>query len=1004
MRFAIPFRTSAVLVALALVGALATAPPRAAARPADGGLAVEFEDGAQAPAHGWTQDDGCPARTGASAARPLRGPLERAWKASLSEGTLEGDPLAWKDRVYLVERTPKRRVLRVLSAASGGDRGRLGFETTVPLSPCVGEGRVVLQTSPTVVEGLSVGGSSLARRWKVVAQRGLGAPTMIRDEVYLVRDGVLERWAYGANAPTWPKSPDAADAVRVEAGGAEGSPPRFPRPSLRGSSVFVTSGHDLVEVERSSGATLGRASFEDDLGGDAARIVVAAGDVFVRRAAPGASPEADALRAARPSAGTLEPLSSLPLRAGLATAGPAWIGAVDGGGEGGGERGRRLCGGRTQGIESEPFVLAGPGLHDEFVLPVAPTWVPGAVYVGLRAFAFPSLSVLRVSGPTTVSRAIPLRDRLIVAETPALVSAWRAVRRADEPVALGAPPAGKAAPIAFKACRAALEDGRVLDGPFSFDPKANVFRSTKPGELAGCPARDVDTVLGNDAPRKVLFAPRPAGAAIGVTAIVRAETAKAVLALVPTALAAGDTDLARRALATALELGAPDADVGKAEATVAPVEASPPARDDEKAAAALAELERLALRETDVLLDVAEAMPKDAPIEVVAALVRAALQRDPESERAATWIRARLPSCLVVPTPFLAQEWLDFVEVRGRLQVRVWGVHKESHEPWASEGEPPSIESDVFRKFWSAYGMWPADTPIVAFECGPLEVFAPLERPGAIVKCLALGRLVADTLDATFAPMGPPRTDAEKLPLLMFSTREQYLEFSRPGGEADRADGLENTAGHYSPSDNVTRIFFPDDDDEDSVPGVYAHELTHHWIERRRPGAQENARGERSSSTPGYFVVEGFADFVRGFVFDVAARRATPENPHCDYADVLTGVAPEALIAWPSLLTMSQKEFHDLSAEQLIPVPRRWRLGPAGATVPIALFYDQASAVVAYLYLAENGKHRKALFDFLYAYYAGKAQADMLSKSTGLSSEELGKRALAWCRDLAKKG
>ena len=33
---------------------------------------------------------------------------------------------------------------------------------------------------------------------------------------------------------------------------------------------------------------------------------------------------------------------------------------------------------------------------------------------------------------------------------------------------------------------------------------------------------------------------------------------------------------------------------------------------------------------------------------------------------------------------------------------------------------------------------------MVALECGPLVVFSPLERPGAIVRCLALGRLVAE--------------------------------------------------------------------------------------------------------------------------------------------------------------------------------------------------------------------------------------------------------------------
>jgi hypothetical protein len=33
---------------------------------------------------------------------------------------------------------------------------------------------------------------------------------------------------------------------------------------------------------------------------------------------------------------------------------------------------------------------------------------------------------------------------------------------------------------------------------------------------------------------------------------------------------------------------------------------------------------------------------------------------------------------------------------------------------------------------------------------------------------------------------------------------------------------------------------------------------------------------------PGYRVVEGFADFVRGFRWDVDGQRAEPENPRAE--------------------------------------------------------------------------------------------------------------------------
>ncbi len=1004
-----PVRRLALVGIVALVGVAQGRPSPARAAPADARLAVDFEEGAQAPAYGWSQDDGCPARTGASAARPLRGALERAWRFVTKEGTIEGEPLAWKDRVFVVERAAKRRIVRVIAAATGVEKGSFAVDASAPLFPSVGEGRIVLKTSATTVEALNVGDASPSRRWKITAKEGIGAATLVRDEVYVVRDGVLERWAYGASAPAWPRDAAGSGAIKVErdvpAAGAAAAPPRYPRPSVRGGSVFVTSGAELVEVDRATGAERGRASFESAVDPETSRVVVAAKDVFVRRGAPVAAGGVDTHRFARSSPGSFEGRSGLSLPQGLVTAGSAWIAVVEDGGE------RRLCGYRAAQPDDEPaYLFAAKGTHDEFVATMPLTYAPGTVYAGLRAFAVPSLTVLRPTGSAVASRAIPIRDRVLVVENPTTLAAWREVRGADERMCVRppAPAAGAGAPISLKACRAALDDGRILDGPFTYDPKANLFRATKPGEVVSCPARAVQAVLSSDSPRRLLLACRPSDAAAGVTAFARAEEAKELVAVAVAATAAGDAELARRALGGAVEHGAIEADVRAAEAAVTALEASPKPRDEAKAAEATAHLEALAHREPDLLVEVADALPKEASVDVGVELVRAAVDREPEHAGAAKWVRARLPKELPLPEPLRLDEWLDFIAVRGRLKVRVWGMSKDNQTVWGSNEDKPSDDSPLFKDFFAARSTWPGDVDVVAFECGPLVVFSPLERPGSIVRCLALGRLVSDTLDKVFEPIAPPRKDAESLILHLFSNQKQYLEQSRPlgpAGEAERADGLESTAGHYSPSDNVTRMYFPDDEENAAeVPGVYAHELTHHWLERRRPGPGGADRGDRSSSAPGYWVVEGFADFVRGFVFDVDAQKAVAENPRAEYADCLSGIAPDALIPWGTCLGMTQAEFAKLSMEDSIPVARRWRLGPTGRTVPKVLFYDQGSATCAYLYLAENQKHRKALLDFVYAYYQGQTKADTLERSTGLTAEELGKRVVAWCRELVKKG
>ena len=624
---------------LAFVGVGPACPPSARAEPGDERLAVAFEDGAQAPAHGWTQDDGCPARTGASAARPLRGELERAWKVTSKEGPFEGEPRAWKDRVFVVERGKTRRLVRVLAASSGAERARFAVDGASPVFPTVGEGRLLLKTSPTTVEALSVGDAILTRRWKITAKEAIGAATLLRDEVYVVRDGVLERWAFGASVPTWPKSAESTDAIRVDrdvvpAGAA--AAPRYPRPSLRGGSVFVTSGGELIEVDRVSGTVRGRAAFAGAVDPERSGVVVTAQDAFVRRGFPRSADSDDTAWFVRSSPGSLEARPGLTLPAGLVAAGPAWVALVEEG------KARRLCGFRGGGADA-PSVFAGNGIHDEFTAEIPPTYVTGAIYQGLRAFAVPSLTVLRSPATPVASRAIPLRDRLLLLESPTVLSSWRALRSGDDKLLVRPPsmPAGSSAAVALKGCRAALDDGRVLEGPFTYDPKANVFKSSKAGELPSGPARTVLAVLTCDTPRKLVFAFRPSEAAAGVASIARAESAKELLALVPAAVAAGDAELARRILGSAVESGASDAEVAPVDATVVALEATPRAKDDAKATDVTTRLEALARREADVLVAVAEALPKEAPADVGVALVGAPGGRPPAPAGAPPRGRAR---------------------------------------------------------------------------------------------------------------------------------------------------------------------------------------------------------------------------------------------------------------------------------------------------------------------------------------------------------------------------
>jgi hypothetical protein len=334
---------------------------------------------------------------------------------------------------------------------------------------------------------------------------------------------------------------------------------------------------------------------------------------------------------------------------------------------------------------------------------------------------------------------------------------------------------------------------------------------------------------------------------------------------------------------------------------------------------------------------------------------------------------------------------VDFVEGFDPAVLGVYG-------PKAALG--PDVP-EAAREALAAYrASWRDD--LVGFRNGPLLVVSPPERPAAISRCLAVGRVVSDTLDELFSSVGPRRADEEVMVLQLFPTQGEYLAQSRgrtEPGEPGGFGGLEHTAGHFSPSENVTRIFWGSDAED--VIGTYAHELTHHWIERRRPSSPRAPESLGRAGSRGYWVVEGFADFVKAFDYDAAPGKAEPRNPRADYADAVAGVAEADLVPWADLFEMPQRAAYSMSHEFDVKVALRWRLGSEARHSKVTLYYAQSAAATAYLFLADGGRHRAALLDYVYDHYAGAADPDAFLKSLGLTANELGARIRAWCRDLA---
>ena len=980
-----------------------------------GSSAIKWADGSRAASDTWSQDDGCPARTGATETEPMTGPREVAWKFNVT-GEVEGEPLAWKGRTFVVERSGGKRTLHVLSTVTGAEKFKQAFDSNVPLAPCLTEGRILLRTTPRTLVAYAVGEKALVSRWTFTAKSAMGPPTALRDEVYVVVDGVLSRLTQGSAEAVWPKggaTPVKAEGVTVAATAAAGKSPgmasatEFPRPSVRDTSVFLATGTRLVEVERRDGTVRREGRLSEKADPRLARVIVGLADVMVVCGVKFHEGErdADTVRLGLADSGPFDEHRPLSLPFGIASLGRDWVAAVG--------RGKTSAlvltlfeGVSTDTDESRDVVNA--TMHPEFLdAKVPPTTAGDVVLVGGRIFDAHSLELIRPEPLPCVSRVIPLLDRLVTVETKNRVTAWKSTAKIAEitPLRLFGI-AGK--PMSIAAAHVMLDDGRVVAGACSIDAKSGALLcasksaaadkppdtakpagGAKPAAANSWPLTAVRALLSDDTPRVLLLANRPSDAADAIALIARAESAGDLLALVPAAVESNDAALARRVLSVATDHGAAFAEISKLESSVAALESRAPECIAEKASDVEGRLTALIAREPDLLIEAASSLPAEAPSAYGLTLVRAAAYRAPYHAGATTWIRDHLPKGLSPRSMPDLGEWIDFIEFNPTGKVLILGPKMKI---------PDTVPAAVGEKLDDAWANWRQD--VVGFLNGPLLVISPPEHPSAISRCLTYGRIVSDELDAEFASIGPRKAEDEILVLHLFPNKPEYLNQSikeRNQEPGQGFGGLENTAGHYSPSANVTRIFFPVGQG-DSVIGTYTHELTHHWIGRRRPLRSADETMEDHAGGPGYFVVEGYADFVRSFAYDPAAGKANPDNPRAEYADVVAACPPASLVPWDKEFAMPQHEAYAMIEQGEVKLALRWRMGNQSHFSLGTLYYAQAAATTAYLYLADGGKYRPALMKHLYDHYAGASDPDALLKVCGCGADELGARIVAWCR------
>src|SRR5206468_5356567 len=112
-----------------------------------------------------------------------------------------------------------------------------------------------------------------------------------------------------------------------------------------------------------------------------------------------------------------------------------------------------------------------------------------------------------------------------------------------------------------------------------------------------------------------------------------------------------------------------------------------------------------------------------------------------------------------------------------------------------------------------------------------------------------------------------------------------------------------------------SRIFLPASKDAfRQVMFTYAHELTHHWIQERCPLFRPSEAGG-SDDEPGYWIVEGMAEMVAQFRWDLANRTFETLDPRGEALDTVASAAPEHLVPRERLFAISPRQLPDLPLE-----------------------------------------------------------------------------------------
>ncbi len=963
--------------------------------------AEQYESGLP-PAGCWTMEGGSPARSGASRLPGIRDGVLEAWSQTIGEdgASIDEEPRVWDYRIYVSVRSPKHMSLHVLGLSNGKPLADpVTVESNLKLEPSVWNDIVLIRTGSRSLGAFRLAEGTLEEIWSVETDGDVFSPMLIDGDVFALVGTDIVCWSVrDEKQPRWRAKGDYRGPLAcrgytvlakvIDDQGNLYAVPLYRDHPLERKRLFLRT---LSSADRGQLGNMGTLAIHDK-------------QVFAHFPVPFRSKEDNSARHVMwlrrlDEFGELQKLGWIDHMKLPVEVGTSWITR---------DRDKRnrvqlifceLAEGKTDVYTS--FSLSQGKYHRSYATTPRPcTAVEGCVYSGERAFDPVTHKILWNTGKDARFRLVPGHNTLLSVRGLRQLVALRSKGTAGAPLFVG--------PSSVIGTKDATEPVRTR-GIVYFDDdswhEGDYEISLNGATLTTVTERKKREKRKPFDVGRVLFALDENHALVYVASPMEIERLlgryhfyrhqKAYVKFARDAFRTGDPKLMGKFLRGAENRGATRKELKfpykQQQALI-----KRPRKISAKKVKALNDAEAALRKQDAAITDAAMVSTIDDPRWPIRKMyLRRLLKRDKPPAKAVAMVRERVPAFLMPKGEFNALEWLDLVD---QFQ------HTTIQQLKPPEGESSDL-TRVEREFGSARLTWRKD--LVALEANQLLIMSPLAKPERIAGCLSLGTLVCDALEQVFESGKAVRTDPWPLMLRLYENKDEYMHaWLQPNTPSSYKKRMEDSAGHFDPSAGISRIYFPPDRRGwASVMDTYAHELTHHWIAERCPLFRDQDRG-RVSGGAGYWIVEGIAEFIESFRWDLENRSWDPRNPYSFPLDIVGSIDPEHLYNWDTFFAISSTSFWKLDSEKTrCHVPMRWRMGREYPLDDTLLFYCQAGATCHYLYQA-SPELRTAMLNYVRDHYTGKHKPGKhdIERVFGMSAAELGKRVVDYARSALKPG